>query len=196
MAFSQTAICNAALANIRISRFIQSIDEDSVEAAVCKLFYELALREILEEKWSFATSYQELALVEENPNNEWLYSYRYPVDCVYIQKVTSEDRARQDSVPAPYSIGSDDSGKLIFTDEPNAWIRYTRYIDNTGLFPAKFVEALSWLLASKIASPLAKTDLAEYAFKMYTIKLGAARTFDGNESQKDQDFEAEWIRER
>lgn len=197
MAFNQVQLCNMALTHVKVSRFIQSLDENSIEAGVCKLWYDPALEQILEDAdWQFATRYVALSLVEGNPNGEWQYAYRYPPDCVKARAIVRASIGRKDDEPPPFVIASDDSGRLILTDEKDAVLRYTRRITDTGMFSASFANAFACLLASKIANPLSKSDMYKQVFQMYLDELSVAAAFNKNETRQDEAFEAEWIRDR
>jgi hypothetical protein len=73
-------ICNLALSHVGVSTEIANLDtERSKEAQACRRFYEPTREEVLRAfAWPFATRFVDLQLVEEEPNDEWAYSYRYP----------------------------------------------------------------------------------------------------------------------
>ena len=90
---SKVDICNLALTHVRLGATISSLEEDSQEAIVCNQFFDIARREVLRGyKWPFATVFGKLGLVEEDPTDEWRYSYRYPVDCIKVIRIKSYTR--------------------------------------------------------------------------------------------------------
>ena len=96
---SAVEICNLALSHLGSSG-IDALDERSEAAAACTTFYAICRDMVLRDApWPFATKMQALALVEEDPNTEWGFSYRYPSDCPSISvgfkagKETTIDRA-------------------------------------------------------------------------------------------------------
>jgi hypothetical protein len=58
--------------------------------------------------WSFARRYTTLGLVEEDPNTDWAYVYRYPSDCLSVRSIVGA--MRTDRSRLPFTLGSDASG--------------------------------------------------------------------------------------
>lgn len=85
---SSTEISNMALSHLAISREIAALDtERSQEAQACRRFYETVRKTVLRDyPWPFATKFATLALVEDDPNSEWDFSYRYPSDCLNARR--------------------------------------------------------------------------------------------------------------
>ena len=83
---SEVEICNLALSNIRAGS-INSLNEGSVQAQLCKLKYPIlrdrCLREI---PWQFNHKIRALAPVTTDIFN-WGYAYSYPVDCLKIHRL-------------------------------------------------------------------------------------------------------------
>ncbi len=198
MPLSEAQICNMALAHVGHTQFIANLEtEQSNEANVCGLFYEQARDFVLEDyPWPFATRYATLNLIEEDPNNDWDYSYRYPSDCVFVRRLVTA-LGRENTTPPPFKTGSDDSGRLIYTDEEDAVAEYTKKIEDPAMFPALFGEAVSWYLSGLICPGLAKDRKQAVAcFQMYEITKGRAQATAGNEQQQTTEPESEFIRAR
>jgi|SRR3990167_3350264 len=198
---SKVGICNMALSHLAISKEIANLDADkSEEASACRRFYDTALDRVLRDfKWSFTTKIATLALIEESPNDEWGYSYRYPNDCLIVRRVLSGIRNDTRQSRAPYRIGRDDGGLLIWTDQQNAEIEYSIRAENPQFYPADFVLAFSYLLAFLIAPRVTGGDqfkLGERAIKMYTLEISAANADNHNEEQQEEAPESEFIRTR
>lgn len=107
MAQSETSICNMALVSAGTRTQIASLDEASVAARTCKLFYDNTRDELLAEaQWTFANKFVTLALLTSLPgapgNTDtggsqvwlstypapgWLYQYSYPEDCIALRWV-------------------------------------------------------------------------------------------------------------
>lgn len=218
MAESVVSICNKALGNARISQQIANLNEISKHARACKKWYEHARDITLSElNWPFATGYVELALVAEDPITEWQFSYRYPQNCIAVRKILnpagrlnvgevtdsiwpqSQVVAGADPLRIPYTLGVDDQGKLIYTDQEEASVEITTLVANPALFPATFVEALAWQLAKKILPEVTEGDqevTVADAEKAYRIAISVAVAVAKNEVQKDRDPESEFIRAR
>lgn len=196
----QTAICNFALSHLGISKEIANIDEKSESARACKRFWDIAVEETFREiPWSFAIKYEDLGLIEESPNTEWGYSYRYPSDCARIQKIISGTRNETEQTRIPYALASDNEGLLIYADGSEAILKYIKKITDTNFFPADYAMMLSYLLASYIAPRITGGDpykLGEKTLQMYYLKKSTAAATMYNEQQVDKEPDAETIRER
>lgn len=198
---SKVEIVNITLSHLAVGKEVANLEtEKSEEAAAARRVYEMAkdfcLREVY---WPFATKITALALIEEEPNTEWGYSYRYPTDCLRVRRVLSGLRNDTRQSKVTYKIAQDSAGLLLFTDSENAQIEYTIRADNPQLYPADFVMALSYYLAWMMAPRLTGGDqfkLGEKALKMYDvfIKKAAANAF--NEEQAEEEVESEFERER
>ena len=198
---SKTEIANLALTHLGVGVEIANIDtEKSEEASAARRVYNTALDVILKEApWPFATRVTTLALVEEEPTTEWLYSYRYPVDCVELRRILSGVRQDYRQSQAKYHIASDASGFLIYTDEEDAQVEYTVRMDNPHIYSADFTLAFSYLLAALMAPRLTKGDpfkLGERAFFMYERTLSRAIANATNEEVRDEEPLSEMERDR
>lgn len=198
MATSEEQICNMALGHVGHTQFIDDLDsEQSNETAVCNMYYEQARDFVLEAfPWSEAKAYFTLGLVEEDPNDDWDYSYRYPSDCLFVRRIVSA-LGKSDPNPPPYEIGSDDTGKLIYTDQEDAIIEYTKTLTDVAQFRPTLVMAISWYLAALICPGLAKDPKqADRAMRMYVLTLSQAQARALNEQQQTPEPESEFIRAR
>lgn len=198
---SPTEICNLALSHLGISKQIANIDsENSTEAKACRIFFTTVRDAILRDfAWPFATKIAELGLVEENPNDEWAYSYRMPSDCLFDRRILSGIRTDNQDSKIPYKITQDATALLIFTDQSDAELEYTVREPRVNLWPSDFCIAVSFRLASYIAPMLTGGDqfkLGDRAIKYYQFELGKAQSNAFNEEQPDKKVEAESIRAR
>lgn len=186
---SKIEICNMALGNAGISKSIASIDEASNEARACKTYYDQAIKEVLRAlPWPFATGFVQLALVEEQPNANWYYSYRYPSDCAAVRRVIPYDVAVDDNYRDPFVIASDPSGRLIFSNQVTAMAEITKMISDPLLFDEGFINSMSWLLAKKVAPQLTGNnyskvlDRVERGYAMALSSAGASAMNEGDVS--------------
>lgn len=198
---SKTAICNLALSHLGVSKEIGNITtEKSASASACRRFFDDAQDEVFRDfVWPFANKYNTLGLVAENPNNDWAFSYRYPSDCRRLIKILSGVRKDSRQTLVKYEIGIDDSGKLIFTDQGEAVVKYISFVSNISFYPTDFIMALSLLLASYIAPRVTAGDptkLGERALRNYIRSRAKAEANALNERAEDEPVEAEVIRAR
>lgn len=216
-------ICNQALSRIGCAQTITSLADSRPEAVQCNLWYAQCRDAMLRDfRWPWATTYAALNQVSANTaavNQEWVYSYRYPTDCLLIRRLlylpdspvalTSQPpvfplplmwRQDADPYPIPFEVGQDDDGKLIYTDQINAWIKYTVAVTDPTQFPQDFASVLAWRLATELAYSLATSDSRrEYALKQYRDELATSRANALNEEQRDNPYttwNSEFIRAR
>lgn len=183
-------ICNRALSNIGNNRSINSLTEASKEAGQCSLHYESCRDAVLADaEWNFAT--KRVALADtNNPPSDWAYAYQYPTDCMRIIEIPVPGmRNPTAAMRIQYSTGANDdgTGKLIYTDQPQAWLKYVSRITDVNMFDAIFQEALAWRLAAAINMVLTgSADLGNNALKMYQMVILSAGSHSMNESQEPQ----------
>ena len=187
---SEAEICNLALTHLGVGKEIQNLDTDkSEEASACKRVYDTCRDTTLRDyPWPFATRVRELSLIEENPNDEWNYSYRYPSDCLKMRRLLSGIRTPTNEQRAPYKIIQDDAGLIVYTDQENACAEYVKRETNPDKYPADFIMALSWRIAMYVAPRLTSGDpynLRQQAQQMYEFELTRAARNSFNESQPD-----------
>lgn len=201
MAASKTEICNISLGHVGMGVEVADVDtERSAEARACRRFYDTALRATLRDfNWPFAVTFADLSLIEEEPNDDWGYSYGLPVDCMKIIKILSGVRNQTRNQKVPYELSHGDSYTQILTDQEDAVLKYVKYTDNTARYTHDFVLAFSWRLASYIAPKLTKGDpfkLKEHCLAMYSAELSMAKGNALNEEQPDQDADGELVSSR
>lgn len=89
--------------------------------------------------------------------------------------------------PVPYAIENSPTtgGRLIFTNQADAVLRYTARIVDAETFSPLFATALSWMLASMLASSIIKGDTGEQVSQRCLVKAGGytrmAANSDGNQ---------------
>ncbi|EOC1317150.1 hypothetical protein ACI09J_001772 [Cronobacter turicensis] len=185
---SVVEICNLALGNIGNNRSINGLNEKSKEADVCNLYFEHCRDAVLSDfDWNFAT--KRVALADTgNPPPDWEFAYRYPVDCLRITEIMLPGiRNPAAAGRVEYFVGadSDGTGKLIYTDQPQAWLKYVGRITDVNMFDRLFIDALSWRLAASICMPLTgNADMANNAMMIYRSTILSAGSHSMNESQE------------
>lgn len=194
-------ICNMALANVGSYVPIQSLQEKSKEARACAQFYDHCLDMMLRDyTWSFTLRRVELADLG-NPPPGWSWKYQYPADAVFIQKLGSfnlnsrkDDLARHHGM---FMIVATESGKAILSNMEDATCVYSAKPENPNAYPAHFVDALSWLLSSRIAMGLTgEMGMVSNATSMFRMSWDKAVSQDLQESSEPEQPEAESIRVR
>ncbi len=131
-----------------------------------------------------------------DPNDDWLYSYRYPYDCVFVRRILAPEIGKRNPDPPPFQIGVDNQGRLLYTDRPNAQICYTKMVTDVAFFSVPFIDALSWYLAW-CAAPLSRIPgIVTRMYAMYARAISMASAMDANEQQQQVPLDAEWVMAR
>lgn len=201
MPTTDVRIINQALSHIGHSIFIEDRTGDSNEVEVSNVHYDDALAYVLEDFWwGFARRFVTPGLVEDftalETAHKWDYSYRYPTDTVTIRGIVSNPAlltmtpgglamstglmmTNQDE----WEVGSDDSGRLLYTNRLDPVFEVTKLITDPALFTAMFAEALSWRLAFLMVPGLAKDKgIVGNCLKFYDMMIQNAQAKDANES--------------
>lgn len=155
---SKIQIYNFALVNLGMGK-IFSTDTSDPRLIACELFYPQALEDTYAEgTWSFATVKEQLALVSTTDDAGvvgWDYVYAYPPKAAKVDYVFSEAnvdyREEQDF---EIVFLADQNKKVVCSNEASAYQEYTYIVEDTTIFSAKFVVALSFKLAALIAQTL------------------------------------------
>lgn len=213
-------ICNLALSRLGDSATVSSIDppEGSPQAQYCATFYPIARDTMLEmHQWTFATRRIIPAQVSFS-YSQWDYAYAAPSDMLDVIAVMSPDATDDFSqplvvenqilgsvnsgmgtyAPQPYSLESlADGTVVILTDQENALLRYTARVEDTSKYPALFVDALGWLLASHLAGPLMKGDtgakIAQSAYRSFQLAFARATSADANNQRRNINHSVGWM---
>lgn len=195
-------IKNLALAHIGHSIFIDDDNDEGNEPDVLNQVFDDAVAVVLEDFWwGFARRFVTLGLVtdftELDTPQKWSFAYRYPVDVVTIRGIVTGARELETN-PAEWEIGSDDTGRLIYTNTEECIVEVTKLITNPVLYPAMFAMAVSWYLAFLIVPALAKDkSIAGNMLVMYNSALQTAQVKDAMESHYDPQLQvSESIRAR
>ena len=201
---SVVEVCNLALSNIRAGS-INSLNEGSIQAQVCKLKYPIlrdrCLREI---PWQFNHKIRALAPVITDIFN-WVYAYSYPVDCLKIRRLVGsyeELPAGSSSVISrrldsrvidlkvqrrqiPYEVFNFDDAKVIGSDQPDLRIDFAAKVTDPNLFSDDFIMALSHLISSEVAIPIVGAELGRAlrndSLQLYRNYLSSAMATDMND---------------
>jgi hypothetical protein len=211
-------ITNQALAKLGQTRFITDLDEATAEGYTAAQLWDLALRAALRHwDWPFATKYAGGAdavtgymhLVDGSESDpvvpdEWVYAYRYPLDCLKARRIVKEGGAGRgfDPTPIPFRVGrtwtGEDDVPLIYCNEPDAVLEYTALVEcREDFFDALFEDALSWRLAGLMAPGLTRTaKTAAECMQMFMAVLDMAKAVAAQEAQQEPHGEASWTRSR
>ena len=182
---AEVDICNLALAHLGDTATLSSINppEGSAQADHCHRFYPVARDSLLEmHYWNF--SMRRITLAPTTANwTMWTQAYLLPSDAINVIAVLPPDVADDYSVkfvptdapvyahnyspmvqtgryvPQPFSLETQPDGtQVLYTNQENAVLRYTAYVEDTTLFSPLYTMTLSWYLASMLAGPIIKGE--------------------------------------
>lgn len=202
MPTTEVQIINNALSNIGHSIFIDSRDDEGQEVAVSDVHYDATIAYVLEDFWwGFAQRFVTLGLVTDftalTTPQKWSYAYRYPVNTVTIRGIITGPWELNTN-PSDWGIGSDDTGRLIYTNQEEAVVEVTKLITDPTLYTAMFAEAVSWRLAFKMSPTITRDkSITGDMLTMYTRTIQTAQAKDAMESHYNPQLqESEAIRAR
>lgn len=221
---SETDICNMAMAYLGDDATIASISppDNSSQSTHCARFYPIARNTLLEmHAWGFATKRQSLALLLEAPPSSWLYVYAAPADALNFLAVIPSDTTDDFGIgrpnngsstgitnssvgiytPQTYTHEADATGaQIIYTNQVNAVLRYTALVTDPTQFTPLFIEALAWLLASKLAGPVLKGDagakMSMECIKQFRYWMSQATMSDANQQRHQTPMQTSWLANR
>jgi hypothetical protein len=198
---SKTEICNLAISHVASGKAIDDFDTDqSEEAVICRRFYAIVRDIVLRDfPWPWARKFVALALVEENPTTEWLYSYQLPTDVMYFRTILSGIRNDHSDSVIPYFFAHGTSGTVIYTDRQEAEAEYIVRVDDVQRYPSDFINAFALRLAMMILPRLSGGDPNNQLngiAQLYQFEMEKARAAAGNEQQPDPLPETPSIRSR
>lgn len=200
--------------------------EGSAQAGHCARWFPMVREMLLEmHAWGFATVRASLAPLATNPATTWAYAYVVPADCVKPWAVLGPDAPDDYSVsfpplagsagfipavqselmpsgvaytPQDFAIETDNTGaRILYTNQSQAVLRYTRRITDPTRFTPLFVDAFAWLLASYLAGPIIKGDAGAAAgqktYQMFQLAFSRATESESNARQKHVAQRVPWI---
>ena len=206
---SEVEICNMALAQIHGSS-INSLGESSREAQQCSLFYTSSRDQVLTEvNWGFSNKLTALAELTELSVFDWAFVWAYPTDCLTINHLVrnvqsveagsgqsavalrfndTRFQTPRDLPPVEYDVMNVNGTKVIVTNEDVMRVNYRLRITDPNLIPVNVRIAISWLLASSLALPIAGVKdgrvLRDDAIKLYSAWITKSGNQDSNESHQ------------
>ena len=160
--------------------------DGSSQSSHCSRFYPIARDALLEmHTWGFSTTRAALTPLVANPSTDpyntalstWLFAYAAPSDVVNYLEVLDPGATDDLSVgvsmqstiggqfntalgvyvPQPFTVETDANGNdIVYTNQENAMLRYTRLVSDTSKFSPLFTEALVMLLSAHLAGPIIK----------------------------------------
>lgn len=194
--YTKAKIFNLTLKNLGVSVSVQSTTQTDRNTAVLNEYYDTAKEKTLaDHDWGFASAYRSLTPTGGKcPNPKFNFEYDYPNNCVMVREiVTAEENKTIEFEPASNENGQ----RVLYTNEANATIRYTRLVQEESYFTPEFAMALSWYLAFLAAKAItgARTNTSD-CLQIYRQMLLEGKTQDANEGYKESEDVCDWIEAR
>lgn len=187
---SLVSIYNLGLGRVGEGQTVSSPDEQSRQAELCRQFFPIARRSLLElHDFNFATRGGALTELAENVNaGRWGYAYALPNEALRVWKVGPEatyfNGYSQDAGASQFEI----EDGTIFTDEPFAFARWSFDQQDVTRFSPLFVDALGWMLAAYLAGPIIKGEAGRNESRALrqeaTLTFGQAARSDTNQRRQ------------
>jgi hypothetical protein len=204
MAGSEVEIVNMAASRIGITDLLTDDGTDLATLALTKkplaqqgsLWYAKKRDEVLRRfRWPFATVRAALTIAPSVTRTDWDYVYLLPADCLTVRAITVDGNRNPqwNEVPphrieARYNAGRQVVGRVLLCDVEAAELVYTSRVEDPGLFPGDFENALAERLAAELALSIPKSpELALTKMKEFERLLWVAAAAAANEEAPDQD---------
>lgn len=205
---SQISIWNLALARLGDPATVGAPDERSRQAELCRQFYPLARRSVLEMRdWNFNTRVLAMAAIATPVEAaHWRYAYSFPTDALRVLRVGEPTAlmAGADSEGADFEVLTGSGGeRYVVTDWPGAACKFTIDVPDPARWSPLFTDAMSWYLASQLAGPMIQGETgrneARRMLQEFRLVLGEAERSDANQKQAKREREGHtpsWMRGR
>lgn len=197
---TEAQLCNLALSLVGQRRLINNLLEETTEAIACAANYGPCRDMVLKEfPWTFATRRSNLAQLADVTRSGWSYVYELPSDFLKPQYIWNGMRfpPEEGRIPFALELNDDANGHVLATDQDDAELVYTAKVTTVALYSPGFVDAVVYLLASRLAPMLtAKPQLGLNFLAAYNQILMRAKAEDAQFGQADVQPESEFIRGR
>lgn len=145
--------------------------------------------------------------VSDGKNPQWPYAYQLPTDCLRTYSIVTGIRGIRSDQRIPFALGYASGAKVLWTDLPpvvgatmqasSPVLSYIADVSDPTLWPSSFSDALSLLLAVKMAMPLAiNAQLKQAVYQDSLLAISEARAVAMLEGQEDQAPDSETIAAR
>ena len=180
MSLSEVAISNLAIGWLG-GTLITSLDDESVEAQLCKANFASARDAVLEAaEWSFAIRRATLTPLAVDPDHTWENAFQLRPDTIRLLTADGGQQGRDD-------LAWVKEGFAILANVDVVYVTYVARITDTALFTPQFTQTLAQRIAADICISLTESrTLQESHWALYQRKLEEATLSDGMQGQPQQ----------
>ena len=188
---TSTTVVNVALRYNGQERLSDLDTDTSVNGVILQDLYEPQLELLLRRgNWNFALKRAALVATTD-PVFGWSDAYTLPSDFI---KAVSAHPHDDDDARTPYKIEGGTGSATLVANSSTIWLRYIFDVTDVGMMPPDFRDALSWLLAWKMAlAGVESTKLASELKVDYKSALAVAMSADGMEEDQDGFPAGSWV---
>lgn len=188
-------ICNRALLRVGVTRFIESLDDETAEGQACNELFESSRDAVLSSSpWKFATKRSDLGVLTSVEREEWEFVYNLPTDCLVPRYIGIESKITSATQRIPFDLESNDAGdgQILVTDLEDAQLIYTARVTIPTKWPALFIDALAWNLAGDLALALqkdaVKSDWCMKHARRVLLEADAVQKQGAQDQEADSEF--------
>ena len=202
---SSTEIVNQALGHLGNTERLTSIEDATNVGALARLYFTDTRDELLRHcEWSFATTFVSVAKFGYTLG-DWLYAYAVPKDAVKVRRVFRQQANLdagvyyRDDQPMRYDLVYDHTSQFeaLLTDELVAQIEYTARVEDAAVYDPLFVNALTYMMAAKMAGGLTANMQIQNAMEERAARaISAARTQTKRERNRRPAQRVPWLEAR
>lgn len=178
---SSVDICNLALGRLGIDQNLNSLDQNTRNARMCRKFYDPLRKSVLREHdWIFAEAIVSLALASDEEHPDYEFAYGYPSNCLKAKRIINVNG----KAVLDYEVSLSASGtkKILYTNVESAQLAYTVDITDANVFDDNFIDALAWRITAELAVPIkGSPSTGQYSQEQYTKILSKAKVVDRSE---------------
>lgn len=181
---AEVDVYNAALGHIAQGVVLSDPQENSNEGRACRRFYPGARDTVLcAHEWRFATRTAALTPLSTVPSGA-RFAYAMPAGCLEVRKITELAEPEAPGLDWRKAGVTDPSGydwNVLLSDSTTqaGFVTFVRRVEDLALWDRPVVEALEWLLASKIAGTFVRDEKRrEECFRRYLFWLEEAKVKD------------------
>jgi len=187
-------IANLALLRVGSNAVLQSLDQDSTDAAIINTLLEPTVRETLREAaWSSAL--KRIALVKSSTTPSFQYTSSYPLPADFVRLIEVYDSAGEIHKSNYWKI----EGKNLLTDMAAVNITYIHLPEDFDIFDDLLAGSIVVKLAIKLAMPKTDNEKLVTALTLEYEQLTAqrAKSIDAIENFEESTFgEVDWVDSR